>query len=114
MGLEWLCNKDRTTRYHHAEYNKDENMVMVYSGENLINKIVFYYSLEGKLLGRQNVEEGRLDWNHNGKHQVIFQHLHHLRFSTKYQRIFSIFRSSNDFDVPSELEVYNLEGEKVD
>ena len=103
MGLEWLCNKDRTTRYHHAEYNKDENMVMVYSGENLINKIVFYYSLEGKLLGRQNVEEGRLDWNHNGKHQVIFQHLHHLRFSPKYQRIFSIFRSFSDFDLPSSI-----------
>ena len=63
----------------HAEYNKDENMVMVYSGENLINKIVFYYSLEGKLLGRQNVEEGRLDWNHNGKHQVIFLFLNRLR-----------------------------------
>jgi len=98
----------------HAEYNKDENMVMVYSGENLINKIVFYYSLEGKLLGRQNVEEGRLDWNHNGKHQVIFQHVHHLRFSPKYQRIFSIFRSFSDFDLPSELEVYNLEGDKID
>ena len=98
----------------HAEYNKDENIVIVYSGENFVSKIIFYFSLEGKLLGQQNLLEGTLDWNHNGKHQVIFQHLHHLRFSTKYQRIFSIFRSSNDFDVPSELEVYNLEGEKVD
>ena len=29
----------------HAEYHKDEKMVMVYSGENFINKIIFYYSL---------------------------------------------------------------------
>ena len=98
----------------HAEYHKDENMVMVYSGENLINKIIFYYSLEGKLLGRQNVEEGRLEWHYKGLHQIGFHHLHHLRFSPKYQRIFSIFRSSNDFDLPSELEVYNLEGDKID
>ena len=98
----------------HAEYHKDENMVMVYSGENLINKIVFYYSLRGKLLGRQNVEEGRLEWHYKGRHQIGFHHLHHLRFSPKYQRIFSIFRSSSDFDLPSELEVYNLEGDKID
>ncbi len=97
----------------HAEYHKDENMVMVYSGENFINKIIFYFSLEGKLLGQQNLLEGSLDWNHNGKHQVIFHHLHCLRFSPKYQRIFSIFRSSSVFDVPSELEIYNLEGEKI-
>ena len=98
----------------HAEFNTDENMVMVYSGENFINKIIFYFSLEGKLLGQQNLLEGTLDWNHNGKHQISFHHLHYLRFSPKYQRIFSIFRSSSDFDVPSELEVYNLEGEKID
>ena len=91
----------------HAEYNKDENIVIVYSGENFVSKIIF-------LLGQQNLLEGTLDWNHNGKHQIGFHHLHHLRFSPKYQRIFSIFRSSSDFDVPSELEVYNLEGEKID
>ena len=98
----------------HAEYHKDENIVIVYSGENFISKTIFYYSLEGKLLGRQNVEEGRLEWHYKGQHQIDFHHLHHLRFSPKYQRIFSIFRSSSDFDVPSELEVYNLEGEKID
>ena len=98
----------------HAEYHKDENIVIVYSGENFISKTIFYYSLEGKLLGRQNVEEGRLEWHYKGQHQIDFHHLHHLRFSPKYQRIFSIFRSSNDFDVPSELEVYNLEGERID
>ena len=98
----------------HAEYNKDENIVIVYSGENFVSKIIFYFSLEGKLLGQQNLLEGTLDWNHNGKHQVSFHHLHCLRFSPKYQRILSIFRSSSDFDVPSQLEVYNLEGEKLD
>ena len=98
----------------HAEYNKDENIVIVYSGENFVSKIIFYFSLEGKLLGQQNILEGTLDWNRNGKHQISFHHLHYLRFSPKYQRIFSIFRSSSDFDVPSELEVYNLEGEKID
>lgn len=98
----------------HAEYHKDENIVIVYSGENFISKTIFYYSLEGKLLGRQNVEEGRLEWHYKGQHQIDFHHLHHLRFSPKYQRIFSIFRSSSDFDVPSELEVYNLEGERID
>ena len=116
LTWEWDSNeiKIELPEIIHAEYHKDENMVMVYSGENFINKIIFYFSLEGKLLGQQNLLEGTLDWNHNGKHQVIFQHLHHLRFSTKYQRIFSIFRSSSDFDVPSELEVYNLEGERID
>lgn len=98
----------------HAEYNKDENMVMVYSGGNFINKIIFYFSLEGKLLGKQNLLEGTLDWNHNRKHQISFHHLHCLRFSPKYQHILSIFRLSSDFDVPSELEIYNLEGEKID
>ena len=98
----------------HAEYNKDENIVIVYSGENFVSKIIFYFSLEGKLLGQQNILEGTLDWNHNGKHQISFHHLDYLRFSPKYQRIFSIFRSSSDFDVPSELEVYNLEGGKID
>ena len=98
----------------HAEYNKDENIVIVYSWENFVSKIIFYFSLEGRLLWQQNLLEGTLDWNHNGKHQISFHHLHHLRFSPKYQRIFSIFRSSSDFDVPSELEVYNLEGKKID
>lgn len=98
----------------HAEYNKDENMVLVYSGENFITQTIVYYSLEGKLLGQQNVSEETLEWNYNGQHQIGFRHLYHLRFSPKYQRIFSIFRSSIDFDVPSELEVYNLEGEKID
>ena len=98
----------------HAEYHKDENIVIVYSGENFVSEIIFYFSLEGKLLGRQNLLEGTLDWNHNGKHQVIFHHLHCLRFNPNNQRIFSIFRSSSDFDVPSELEVYNLEGEIID
>ena len=98
----------------HAEYNKDENMVMVYSGGNFINKIIFYFSLEGKLLGKQNLLEGTLDWNHNRKHQISFHHLHCLRFSPKYQFIISIFRSSNGFEVPSELVFYNLEGEKID
>ena len=98
----------------HAEYHKDENIVIVYSGENFVSKIIFYFSLEGKLLGQQNLLEGTLDWNHNGKHQVIFHHLHCLRFSPKYQRIFSILRSSSNFDIPSELEIYNLEGEKMD
>ena len=98
----------------HAEYNKDENIVIVYSGENFVSKIIFYFSLEGKLLGQQNLLEGTLDWNHNGKHQVIFQHLHHLCFNPKNQRIFSICRSSSNFDIPSELEIYNLEGEKMD
>ena len=74
----------------HAEYNKDENIVIVYSGENFVSKIIFYFSLEGKLLGQQNLLEGTLDWNHNGKHQVIFQHLHHLCFNPNNQRIFSI------------------------
>ena len=47
--------------------------------------------------------------------RLFFHHLHHLRFSPKYhQRIFSIFRSSSDFGLPSELEIYNLEGEKID
>ena len=50
----------------HAEYHKDENIVIVYSGENFISKTIFYYSLEGKLLGRQNVEEGRLEWHYKG------------------------------------------------
>ena len=98
----------------HAAYHKDENIVIVYSGENFVSEIIFYFSLEGKLLGRQNLLEGTLDWNHNGKHQVIFHHLHCLRFNPNNQRIFSIFRSSSDFDVPSELEVYNLEGEIID
>ena len=97
-----------------AEYNKDENIVMVYSGENFVSKIIFYFSLAGKLLGQQNLLEGTLEWNHNGQHQIGFHHLHHLRFSPKYQRIFSIFRSSSDFGIPSDLEIYNLEGEKVD
>lgn len=97
----------------HAEYDKDENIVIVYSGENFVSKIIFYFSLEGKLLGQQNLLEGTLDWNHNGKHQISFHHLHCLRFSSKYQRILSIFRSSSDFDVPSELEVSNLDGEKT-
>jgi len=98
----------------HAEYNKDENIVIVYSGENFVSKIIFYFSLEGKLIGQQNLIEGTLDWNHNGQHQIGFPHLHHLRFSPKYQRIFSIFRLSSDFGLPSELEIYNLEGEKID
>lgn len=98
----------------HAEYNKDENIVIVYSGENFVSKIIFYFSLEGKLLGQQNLLEGTLDWNHNGQHQIVFHHLHHLCFSPKYQRIFSIFRLSSDFGLPSELEIYNLEGEKID
>ena len=93
----------------HAEYNKNENIVIVYSGENFVSKIIFYFSLEGKLLGQQNLLEGTVDWNHNGQHQIVFHHLHHLRFSPKYQRIFSIFRSSSDFGLPSELE-----GEKID
>lgn len=98
----------------HAEYNKDENIVIVYSGENFVSKIIFYFSLEGKLLGQQNLLEGTLDWNHNGKHQVSFHHLHCLRFSPKYQCILSISRASSDFELPSELEIYNLEGEKID
>ena len=97
-----------------AEYNKDENIVMVYSGENFVSKIIFYFSLAGKLLGQQNLLEGTLEWNHNGQHQIVFHHLHHLCFSPKYQRIFSIFRLSSDFGLPSELEIYNLEGEKID
>ena len=36
----------------HAEYNKDENIVIVYSGENFVSKIIFYFSLEGKLIGQ--------------------------------------------------------------
>ena len=99
---------------NHAEYNKDENIVIVYSGENFISKTIFYYSLEGKLLGQQNLLEGTLDWNHKGKHQIGFQHSHHLRFSPKYQRILSISHASSDFELPSELEIYNLEGEKID
>ena len=116
LTWEWDSNeiKIELPEIIHAEYHKDENMVMVYSGENFVSKIIFYFSLEGKLLGKQNLLEGTLDWNHNGKHQIGFHHLHHLRFSPKYQRIFSIFRSSSDFDVPSELEVYNLEGERID
>lgn len=98
----------------HAEYNKHENIVMVYSGENFVSKIIFYFSLEGKLLGQQNLLEGTLEWNHNGQHQIGFHHLHHLCFSTKYQRIFSIFCSSSGFDIPSELEIDILEGEKID
>ena len=97
-----------------AEYNKDENIVMVYSGENFVSKIIFYFSLAGKLLGQQNLLEGTLEWNHNGKHQIGFQHSHHLRFSPKYQRILSISRASSDFELPSELEIYNLEGERID
>jgi len=27
----------------HAEYHKDEKMVMVYSGENFISKTIFYF-----------------------------------------------------------------------
>lgn len=97
----------------HAEFNKDENMVIVYCGENFISKTILYYNLEGKLLGQQNVEEGTLEWNYNGQHQIGFHHLHHLRFNPINQRIFSIIRSSSDFDVPSEFEIYNLEGEKI-
>ena len=97
-----------------AEYNKDENIVMVYSGENFVSKIIFYFSLAGKLLGQQNLLEGTLGWYHNGQHQIGFHYLHHLCFSPKYQRIFSIFRLSSDFGLPSELEIYNLEGEKID
>ena len=97
----------------HAEFNKDENMVIVYCGENFISKTIFYYSLEGKLLGQQNIAEGTFEWTYNGQHQIGFHHLHHLRFNPKNQRIFSIFRTSSDFDEPSELEVYNLEGEKI-
>ena len=73
----------------HAEYNKDENIIIVYSGENFVSKIIFYFSLAGKLLGQQNLLEVTLEWNHNGQHQIGFHHLHHLRFSPKYQRIFS-------------------------
>ena len=53
MGMGWLCNKDELPDIIHAEYHKDENMVMVYSGENFISKIIFYFSLEGKLLGNK-------------------------------------------------------------
>lgn len=97
----------------HVEYNKDENMVLVYSGENFITQTIVYYSLEGKLLGQQNVSEETLEWNYNGQHQIGFRHLYHLRFNPKNQRIFSIFRSSNNLDEPSKLEIYNLEGEKI-
>ena len=48
------------------EYHKDKNMVIVYSGENFISKTIVYYSLEGKLLGRQHVSEGTLEWHYNG------------------------------------------------
>ena len=72
-----------------SEYNKDENIVMVYSGENFVSKIIFYFSLAGKLLGQQNLLEGTLEWNHNGQHQIGFHHLHHLHFTPKYQRIFN-------------------------
>ena len=50
----------------HAEYNKDENIIIVYSGENFVSKIIFYFSLAGKLLGQQNLLEVTLEWNHNG------------------------------------------------
>lgn len=66
------------------------------------------------MLGQQNIAEGTFEWNYNGQHQIGFHHLHHLRFNSNNQRIFSICRSSSDFDVPSELEIYNLEGEKMD
>ena len=97
----------------HAEFNKDENMVIVYSGENFITQTIVYYNLEGKLLGQQNIVEGTFEWTYNGQHQIGFHHLHHLCFNPKNKRIFSIIRSSIDFDEPSELEVYNLEGEKI-
>ena len=29
----------------HAEFNKDENMVIVYCGENFISKTILYYNL---------------------------------------------------------------------
>ena len=40
--------------------------------KNFVSKIIFYFSLEGKLLGQQNLLEGTVDWNHNGQHQIVF------------------------------------------
>ena len=56
----------------HAEYNKNENIVIVYSGENFVSKIIFYFSLEGKLLGQQNLLEGTVDYF---AHQVTLDSL---------------------------------------
>ena len=49
---EWDCSviKIELPDIIHAEYDKDENIVIVYSGENFVSKIIFYFSLEGNLL----------------------------------------------------------------
>ncbi len=56
----------------HAEYNKDENIVNVYSGRKLCKAKSFSTSLGKKIVRATNILEATLDWNHNGKHQITF------------------------------------------
>ncbi len=44
MGVGWLCSKRWNSQdIIHADIIKDENIVIVYSGESFVSKIIFYF-----------------------------------------------------------------------
>ncbi|HEL2576849.1 TPA: hypothetical protein TZ704_002044 [Streptococcus suis] len=97
----------------HAKYDKNENIVVVSCGDNFITEEYFYYSMEGKMLGKQNVKEETVEWNYDRPHKLTFQFTNNILFCPSHKLIFSIFRQSNDRGSISKLEVYNFYGQRI-
>lgn len=97
----------------HAKYDKDENIIVVSCGENFITKEFYYYSMEGELLGKQNIEEETIEWDYNKQHKLMFQFTNSILFSPSNKLIFSIFRQSSSRSSISKLEIYNFDGKRI-
>lgn len=103
----------KASRILHAKYDEAEEMVVVSCGDNFITEEYFYYSMEGEILGKQNVKDETIEWNYDRSHKLIFQFTNNILFSPSNKLIFSIVRQSSDRNSISKLKIYNFYGELI-
>ncbi|WP_423832017.1 alanine acetyltransferase [Streptococcus equinus] len=94
----------------HAIFRKSKNMVVIEIGQNFIEEFLYYYSLNGKLLMKHNLETGEVTWDYNGKHHLTLPYTETVTFYPERDLILIIYRTAENQNAITALKIFDLNG----
>lgn len=94
----------------HAGFRESKNMIVIETGEGFVDEWLYYYTLAGIFLAKQNFETGEFIWSYHGEHQLAIPNTETVGFFPEQDLISVIYRTTEERSAVTAMKVFDLAG----
>ena len=114
ISVKWeYCGKNiqvTLDKILHASFRKSKNTIVIETGEGFIEECLYYYSLDGEFLLKNNLETGEVTWYHNGEHQLALPYTETVGFYPEHHLLLIIYRTAEERNAITAMKIFDLDG----